>query len=274
MSKRTRSISVIAILSILGGVIGIIDSIPTYSLYVSFRHSGVTVADQIQVEQVIPNSPAEEAHVIVGDKIVSVDGIKLKSIEQLNEYTETKAGQNVEMQLERNGTTQKLTLVPRINPPLGQGRVGLMLSNTYAKKQPIYRVIPQVLIMRYLGFEEKSMLFYSIITQDKSFTRLRTLFIGILSIIVGLGLWKLQKRAMYAYLLINAYWLTLLIPNFLTLFFRVNLLQSTSTSVVLFRGNWATSSTPIAQVLLYDFATILFSLLFAIIIFRNRRLFH
>lgn len=73
-------------------------------------------------------SPAAKAGWLPGDRIVEIDGDRVESTEQVANATRSNAGSELSIVLERRGALIETVIVPRKNPPAGQGAVGVGLS--------------------------------------------------------------------------------------------------------------------------------------------------
>lgn len=211
--KRPKFLAVIIILTIIGGLWGIISSFPFFSLYTSIKQGGITVSDKVSIQQVQPNTPASEAQLMKGDTIVSINGKSIISSSDFVNISNANQGKEVTVVIERSGNTQTVQIVPRINPPSNEGRLGIVLTNTGVEKKSTFELIPQVIIRPYSGIEERPIFFFSTQTyQDKKLTRLQSLFFGIVFVAIGISLWKWKKWAFYGYLLSVAYGIVVSIP--------------------------------------------------------------
>lgn len=204
--KRPKLLTVIIILTIIGGLWGIVSSFPIFSLYNSIKQGGITVSDKVSIQQVQPNTPASEAQLVQGDTIVSINGKTITSSSEFVDVSNANQGKEVTVVIESGGSTRTVQLVPRINPPPNEGRLGIVLTNTGVEKKSTFELIPQVIIRSYSGFEERPVFFFSTQTyQDKKLSRLQSLFFGIITVAIGIGLWKWKKWAFYGYLLSAGY---------------------------------------------------------------------
>lgn len=103
---------------------------------------GVPVpSDIVNVESVVVDSPAEKAGLLKGDKIRTVafeDEVKkITSTEELTSFAKTYGDQEIKLGVERGTDKLTLTIIPRKNPPSGQGALGLVISNYILKKYSI-----------------------------------------------------------------------------------------------------------------------------------------
>jgi regulator of sigma E protease len=79
--------------------------------------------DLPKVSQIVPHSPAVGA-LRPGDLIVAVNGASVSSQTDVQDQVACSAGRPTVLTLKRLGNIVRVTLVPRINPPPGQGRIG------------------------------------------------------------------------------------------------------------------------------------------------------
>ncbi len=92
---------------------------------------------EVYIEEVVPNSPAAAAGWQPGDRIAAVAGEPVTDTAVLQRSTETYAGRELPVTIERNGERIPTTVVPRTVMPEGQGRVGVGLA-----PRAVYRPIP------------------------------------------------------------------------------------------------------------------------------------
>jgi regulator of sigma E protease len=69
------------------------------------------------VREVVPNSPAAEAGLRAGDRIVAVNGEPVKSAEQVTQTIREHKGQPITLRVERNGRPFEITATPRLLSP-------------------------------------------------------------------------------------------------------------------------------------------------------------
>jgi regulator of sigma E protease len=90
-----------------GDTVGFLDFFPDYG------------AVPIVVRAVEPNTPAAEAGLQVGDRIIAVNGEPVKSAEQVTQLIREHKSQPITLRIERNGVQKDITATPR---RLGDGR--------------------------------------------------------------------------------------------------------------------------------------------------------
>jgi regulator of sigma E protease len=98
------------------------------------------VNPQLKVISVSPNSPASKAGLKTGDTLVQIvstefisanvsqEPVQLNKVKDFLDFTKAHAGELVDLKVKRGGKTFDVILLPRINPPAGQGAVGISLE--------------------------------------------------------------------------------------------------------------------------------------------------
>ncbi len=102
-------------------------------LLVRHQFVGVVQRDEqmVVIGEVAKGSPAEQANLKAGERIVKIDGEQVQSSGQLVLLTKERAGQEVSLTVSDPQGTQLRTvrLTPRKNPPPGQGAIGVSLGS-------------------------------------------------------------------------------------------------------------------------------------------------
>lgn len=88
-------------------------------------HAGVTVPTEVAIANVVPNSPAEQSGLKAGDTIVSVDATPVTDPDQLVDLIKAKAGSEIALAIVRDGVASTVKTTPRLNPPAGEGSLGI-----------------------------------------------------------------------------------------------------------------------------------------------------
>lgn len=92
-------------------------------------------ASYVRVWSVVEESPAAEAGIMLGDLIFAFNGESILDVfdpgAELQRLTNESAGEEVQLSLLRDGTTRDVSLVPRVDPPAGQGRMGIGIRSEY-----------------------------------------------------------------------------------------------------------------------------------------------
>lgn len=98
-------------------------------------------AAYVAVNEVGVDSPAEMAGIKVGDKVVSVNGESVESIEELQALTKLNLDKETKYVLARGNDNFEKTIIPRGNPPEGQGALGVSLSLVANVSYPWHSVL-------------------------------------------------------------------------------------------------------------------------------------
>lgn len=121
--QRTQVLTAGAAMNLLLGVI----------LFAATFMMGVPVAEpvnEVTVAGVAAASPAAAAGLRANDIILRLDAHPIKTIADLQQYTLEKVGQDTTLTIKRDGEVlPPITIVPRANPPAGQGALGVQIAN-------------------------------------------------------------------------------------------------------------------------------------------------
>jgi len=91
--------------------------------------SGYANTDIIQIAEVAPASPAYAAGIQAGDQLLAVNGQPLADMEVVTAIVKANLGQAIEVELLRGEEQITLSLVPRADPPEGQGAMGIVMQH-------------------------------------------------------------------------------------------------------------------------------------------------
>lgn len=99
--------------------------------------------ERVRVVEVLPSSPAFEAGIESEDVIKTIDNISIKSTQDFVSYVDSRKNQRVNLAVERvkGGDIQELefVVVPRENPPEGEGPLGVVISTTEVYYPPFWQ---------------------------------------------------------------------------------------------------------------------------------------
>lgn len=100
-----------------------------------------TPGNHVLVAEVAKNSPAQQAGLVVGDTIISVDSITVTNPQQVIDYTKKHLGQKLIITiLDKQNKQQVLYITPRTKYPVNEGAMGIAITtNVIAKKYPWYQ---------------------------------------------------------------------------------------------------------------------------------------
>ncbi len=140
-SKRVRTGIIIA-----GVVMNFLLAIVAFAIVYSF--SGIPRdTHQIKVVDVSQSSPALTSGLVVGDIIKKVDGKEMTDVNEFIKYVDTKKGQRVILETEKG----KITLIPRVSPPQGEGPLGVTITTMEVYFPPLWQ---RPFYGIYYGFKE------------------------------------------------------------------------------------------------------------------------
>ncbi len=106
------------------------------------------VEAQVLVDEVAPSSPAAAAGIEVGDLLLAVNGKPVDSVGDLQREIQLKMGRPITLFVQRaDSSTDEVRLVPRWQPPEGQGAIGVAVMNSSAtvvkEYYPFWQAIPR-----------------------------------------------------------------------------------------------------------------------------------
>jgi regulator of sigma E protease len=90
---------------------------------------GAPVPDQVQIVEVVPGSPAEQAGLLPGDLIIQVNETEIDGTTSIHDAIYDSLGKTTQITFLRDGESTAVTLVPRPDPPEGEGAIGIVMSN-------------------------------------------------------------------------------------------------------------------------------------------------
>lgn len=104
---------------------------------------GARVSDeQVQILAVTEGSPASQAGVKAGDAILELrkdeNQVQIGEVSEVQDFTKKYAGEKITLMLKRGDETAEKTLIPREDPPEGQGAMGVALDKTAIVRYPWY----------------------------------------------------------------------------------------------------------------------------------------
>jgi regulator of sigma E protease len=102
--------------------------------------SDPTVAGQaaeIQIQQVLPGTPAETMGLRMGDVILSVDALEMRTLGQVQTYIQEHKGQEVTFKVDRGGKVLALRGMPRTDYPAREGSLGIVFTSVVTVQYPV-----------------------------------------------------------------------------------------------------------------------------------------
>lgn len=98
---------------------------------------------QIQVVEVIKDSPASQAGLKIGDIIQTIDNQSFKTSDELQNYVASKSGQKLAYAIKRGQDEIKLDLIPEKRVETGKGGIGIAIVETGLVKYNFFSAIWQ-----------------------------------------------------------------------------------------------------------------------------------
>ena len=112
-----------------------------------FSHAKVGQT-QIQILEIAPDSPAKQNGILAGDIIKSMQAtcacscqnkiVIPVSVTQVQDFIGQHKGQEIVLSVQRGQQTLAIKTIPRVDPPVGQGALGVALSETVIVSYPWY----------------------------------------------------------------------------------------------------------------------------------------
>lgn len=123
-SLARRSVGQRAIVLAAGSAMNALFPIVAFAIMAMIPHTEV-IGGTAQITAVAPGSPAAAAGLMPGDKVLAVGERPLDQPETLPQEVRLSAGTEMTWVVERDGQRQFARVTPRVDPPAGQGAVGI-----------------------------------------------------------------------------------------------------------------------------------------------------
>ncbi len=93
----------------------------------------IGIPQAILITDVAQNSPAAEVGLQANDKIIG-----FSNVNEFIKYIDSYRGENVVLKIEREGEEMEIQAMPRLNPPAGEGALGIALAEVGLPKQNFF----------------------------------------------------------------------------------------------------------------------------------------
>lgn len=81
-----------------------------------------------RIEAISPGSPAEQAGLAPNDRIFQINDVEVRQAGDIADYVKAHPGQTVALLVERDGQRFTVDVTPRVDPPPGEGAIGLAVN--------------------------------------------------------------------------------------------------------------------------------------------------
>ncbi len=115
------------IVYLAGPIMNLLAAVVIYSIV--FSQLGVPDMSVIEVQEIAQNSPAQEAGLLPGDQILSINEYEADSYEALRAEIYAHLGEEIQIEYQRDGNIDLINLIPRENPPENQGAIGIVMTS-------------------------------------------------------------------------------------------------------------------------------------------------
>ncbi len=129
----TMNIFLAAVLFSIGFMIGLPQNLDN-----DFNSYAKITNTQIQVIQVLPNSPAQEAGVQMGDIIKEINNIKFKHSTDLQQYVKDHVNEELNYKIIRGDKEINLKIKPHILSETNEGGIGIAIAEVGLVRYPFY----------------------------------------------------------------------------------------------------------------------------------------
>lgn len=95
----------------------------------AFSQVGRPDTSKVLIIDVVPGSPAHQAGLLPDDLLMQINDIRADSTTSVQQAVQDSLGTETLVVVDRNGQAFETSLVPRENPPEGEGAIGIVMGN-------------------------------------------------------------------------------------------------------------------------------------------------
>lgn len=114
-----------------------------------FSQVGIPNFDKVQINNVLPDSPAAQAGLKAGDVFVSMDGQTPTTNDQTRKIIYAHLDQPIKISVLRNGKTLDLTITPLSTRTADQGAIGIQMGPALVKPESFLQALPYGVLETY-----------------------------------------------------------------------------------------------------------------------------
>ena len=96
---------------------------------------------KIQIVQVMENTPAESAGLLIGDTILSIDNNNFSKYQELQDYVASNVGNKLIYKIKRGQDITETSIIPALMPEINRGGIGIAITETGIVSYPWYLAI-------------------------------------------------------------------------------------------------------------------------------------
>jgi regulator of sigma E protease len=112
---------------IAGPFMNLLTGVLLFSLVVS--KTGIPQSNIVEIAGIAPGSPAAEAGLKETDIIQAVNGKEITDIFEVISLVQENLGEETTLTILQNNETENIIVIPRIDPPEGEGAIGIIMQN-------------------------------------------------------------------------------------------------------------------------------------------------
>ena len=141
-SKRVR----VAVL-VAGAAMNLVLAIIVFAATFMLGAPQPVASENVLVMGVAAGSPAAEVGLRIGDIVTAIDGLPVRSPDELIQLTDERLGQPLTMGIKRGQEVLQVNVTPRADPPPGEGAMGIAIQAAVSRVDITYYPLPQALWM-------------------------------------------------------------------------------------------------------------------------------
>lgn len=144
-SLASKSIPVRILVLGAGSLLNIL--LPVLLFTISFMIPHNVTMEKVMITEVAAGSPAQAAGIETGDRVLKIDDKSVNNRGELSYQIHLSLGEATTMLIQKPDNTEKtVAVIPRWNPPQGQGATGVTLGSADAtvvsQSQPFWEAVP------------------------------------------------------------------------------------------------------------------------------------
>lgn len=110
-----------------GPLMNLLAAVAIYGIIIS--QLGIPDMSIIEVQEVIPKSPAHQAGLLPGDLLLSINDKDVESYDELRDEIYANLGEEILIEYQRHEKINQIVLIPRVNPPENEGAIGIVMTS-------------------------------------------------------------------------------------------------------------------------------------------------